>query len=223
MKTLKIICIAGVLLFSAISYAEEIEAPQSPQSPQAPQSEAPPAPESFQERGPWPLSEEIPEAGPKVVLNITFVNGSLGVELENAPFGKVMTEIANRAGFEADVSSSIGQRTLNTKFGGVELKRGILRLLSLIGQKTYFVHYDKEGAIKKIEVYGTAAEAAKKPPPTVRKGAPRPQTMPPGGTQPYFAPSLPSGGPQEMVETPEAPYIPPKEAPVFIPPPPAGK
>lgn len=160
-----------------------------------------------------PMDEFV--SPPEPVINVELAGGLLSVGLENAPFGKVMTEIANRAGFEVEIAKSIGAKTLTTRFEGIDLKRGILRILSLIGQRTYFMHYDKQGAIKKIEVYATSA-APKKRPQTQRKAVRR--AVP--GIQP-LEPTLLPGGAEER--GPEAPYIPPQEAPVFIPPPPAGK
>jgi|Deesub1362A_J573_1020465.scaffolds.fasta_scaffold00013_134 hypothetical protein len=158
-------------------------------------------------------------------LHININNDRLSVELENVAFGRVLTEIAMKAGFQVDISSDVYEKKLSTRFKDMDIQRGIRRLLSLINEKNYFIYYDSEGSIRKLEVYSTASS---KP----AAGRPAPRWMPPTG------PTLPSQPP--MTETPqppveqpmsieeledimdepvtEAPYIPPKQEPAYIPP-----
>lgn len=81
--------------------------------------------------------------------------GRLSVELKDAMFGKVITEIALKAGFEVDMQSDIFARTLSIKFRDLDLREGIKRLLALISQNNYFIHYGPGGRIKKLEVFST--------------------------------------------------------------------
>lgn len=81
--------------------------------------------------------------------------GRLSVELKDAMFGKVITEIALKAGFEVDMQSDIFARTLSARFRDLDLREGIKRLLALISQNNYFIHYGPGGRIKKLEVFST--------------------------------------------------------------------
>ena len=122
---------------------------------------------------------------PEPLMLIDLTEGKLNAELQNAKFGDVMAEIANRAGFEVAIESGISQRTLSTKFVNMDVKRAIIRMLTLIGQKTYFVHYTPEGEIKKIEVYSTAVKQSA-PEPTVRGPRKAPSSIEPPVTPPQY-------------------------------------
>lgn len=157
----------------------------------------------------------------KPVMLIDLIGNSLNVELENAPFGEVIADIANKAGFETAVAGGISRKTLTTRFSDTDLKRAILRLLSLIDQKTYFIHYDAKGEIRKIEVYGVGSEPKRKP--TTPRTGKKTMEQPVEGGQPLPPHARPFYVPEDESEEAEAPYIPPKQAPVFIPPLPPGK
>lgn len=182
--------------------------------------------------------EEDSSAGYASVVGLN--DGLLSVGLTNAPFGKVMSEIANRAGFELYMSNGVYEKSVTTKFEDVELERGILRLLGLISQKTYFLYYNADGSYKKLEIFGLGPGESprQKPAPTPRPARrPSRQTIMPGQPQqversfPGPSPRMPARPPTGR-RSPYSPppssseepaFIPPREAPVYIPPSPQGR
>lgn len=153
---------------------------------------------------------EAPEEEVSFALIKVHENNLLSVELENAKFGMVMAEIANRAGFELYMSGDVYEKRLTTRFQELDLYRGIIRLLGLIRQKTYFVYYNSDGSFRKLEVFGVSEVEQRKPPSTqpARRQPSSRHPVPPAAT-----PKAPddSGG-QEPA------FIPPRQAPVYIPP-----
>lgn len=191
-----------------------------------------------------PAGEESPEAEEGAVRlkeeavgviegdqKVEVEGGLLTVGIKDAEFGKVLEEIAGKAGFEAEIDRSSYTKRLNTSFERVGIERGVLRLLTLANEKNYFIYYDSEGMISKIEVYGQTV------PPPPKKVAPekrqkqrpsRPSVVapppPPLQIQPY--PEDFGEGEAPLYEeapygTPEVPYIPPSQEPVYIPPAPS--
>jgi len=95
---------------------------------------------------------EVPK-GPDIKVR----KDRLSVNVKDTAFGDVMAVIASAAGFDVDLSNDVYEMKLSTKFRDAEIQRGIRRLISLIDQKNYLIHYGKEGSIKHIEVYGDLA------------------------------------------------------------------
>lgn len=151
--------------------------------------------------------------------HISVKDDLLNVELKDAAFGEVMTEIARKAGFEVDISSAIYKKKVSTKFTNVDMQRGLLRLLALISQKTYFIYYNSDGSIKRVEVYGFAAGSPvyKPEPERSRSKSPRSLRTKPSRPQENLPP--PEILDEILGEPEDAPYIPPKREPVYIPPP----
>jgi|GEM_PF-2562737 len=87
-------------------------------------------------------------------LTVKVGGGLLSVNAKDQQFGLIIGAIANAAGFEVDLSNDVYAMTLSTRFENSNIKRGILRLLSLIGQRNYTMDYAPDGSIKKLEVYG---------------------------------------------------------------------
>ena len=178
------------------------------------------------------------------VSKVEVKNNLLSVELVNAEFGSVMNYIAQKSELKVDISSDVSGRRLTTKFSDIDLERGIIRLLALIKEKNYLIHYDTKGMLSKIEIYGgtPAVPAASKTQapirpqfqrsapadvPPVTQGRPVPQRPTVSRTAPVQQPDQPLYQPQvpqnnmednggDIVE--EVPYIPPQKKPVYIPP-----
>lgn len=168
----------------------------------------------------------IEEANPYVALK----DNLLSVQLQDAEFGTVMKDIANKAGFQVDISLIVYNRKLSTTFNDVEIMKGILRLLTLIGEKNYSIYYDEKGAVSRLEIWGgeqkpKPAVPPKKLIPTQRQTPkppvsqaptqvlrPMPETIiPPPPLSPEEAQEI-----ENMMDEPY-PYIPPKEEPQYIP------
>lgn len=84
----------------------------------------------------------------------------LSIDLVDAEFGGVMKAISARAGIKVDMSGAIQQKRLTTKFSGIELERGIIRLMTLMKEKNYTMTYDTRGRVSAVEVYSIEQEAA---------------------------------------------------------------
>lgn len=115
-------------------------------------------------------------------------SGRLSVEIKDAMFGKVTTEIALKAGFEVDMQSDIFARTLSAKFRDLDLREGIRRLLALISQNNYFIHYGPGGRIKKLEVFSTAPPEGRSDSALSESDGPRPSGPAQEETRPYQKP-----------------------------------
>lgn len=112
--------------------------------------------------------DEVREAAvPAPVMKIEVSGGLLNVEVSGAAFGDVMKAVASRSGIQALVKGEVASRPVTTKFRGLELEDGIMRLLSLVQERNFFFSYDEKGGLKRIEIYGAAA-----PPPPQGKDRP---------------------------------------------------
>ncbi len=76
-----------------------------------------------------------------------------------------MKSIAEKSGFELKMSGNVYNKKISTKFNDIDLDKGIARLLALIREKNYMVHYDKEGMLSKVEIYGEISASSKAPEP----------------------------------------------------------
>jgi hypothetical protein len=95
----------------------------------------------------------------------------LSVNAKDQIFGNVIALVANSAEFDVDLTNDVFDMKLSTRFMDAMLQRGILRLISLIDQKNYFISYRPDGSIKKLEVYGDLASGQR-----TRKRISRPPT-----------------------------------------------
>jgi hypothetical protein len=109
-------------------------------------------------------------------------NGSLSVELVDAGFGEVMNAIAEKSGIKVEIIGGVYAKTVTTSFAGLDLERGIVRLLSLVKEKNYMMRYDAKGMVSKVEVYSSGEMPAGRSVPA------KPRTMPPADTS-SFPPS----------------------------------
>lgn len=118
---------------------------------------------------------------PKQVTNIEIKDHLLTVEIENTDFGTVIHTIADKANFKVQGSGTSFGKKLNTKFSDIEIERGVSRLLTLVKESNYLIHYDTKGDISTLEIYASAP------------GSPAVSGLrPPTGVQPLVRPQLPS-------------------------------
>jgi len=136
---------------------------------------------------PAPSAEEDQEPTPeppKSVINVEIKNDLMSVDLENVSFGTAIKAVADKAGFKIEGSGEVFTRKMNTKFADIEVERGVLRLLSLVKETNYMLHYDTNGQISKLEIFaistvsppGAAARQPSSPTPAFRRPAVTPTT-----------------------------------------------
>jgi hypothetical protein len=148
-------------------------------------------------------------------MSVDVTDGLLSVDIKDEEFGNVIGDIANKAGFKAEIEGAVASKKLSTVFKKVNMEAGIIRLITLAGEKNYFIYYDEKGSISKLEVYKGAPQPApkqtttRKPPPMPAQRQVQPLPQPP--LQPYDE-SFDETGEEEQ----DAPYIPPSKEPVFI-------
>jgi hypothetical protein len=130
---------------------------------------------------------------PKQVMNIEVKDHLLNVEIENMDFGTVIRTVADKANFKVQGSGAVFGKKLNTKFSDIEIERGVTRLLTLVKESNYLIHYDMKGNISTLEIFASA------PGSPVASGI-RPQT----GVQPIVRPQTPA-----LVQTPRPANIQP--------------
>lgn len=157
---------------------------------------------------------------------VSIKDNLLSVALLNAEFGVVIEEIAEKVGFKTDINRAVYVMRLSTTFNDLDLQKGILRLLTLIGQKNYSIYYDDQDRISKLEVRADGETSKQKPtvPLSIQGQIPvRQQPSQIQEEQPIIPPPFEEMTPEErqaveeMMDEPY-PYIPPKEKPVYIPP-----
>lgn len=120
-------------------------------TPQASKPEAALTDEEDQEPKPEP---------PRRVLNVEIQNDLLSLELENVDFSAVIKAVGEKAGFKIEGKGEVFGRKLNTKFTNIEVERGVLRLLTLVKETNYMLHYDTKGQISKLEILGIGSGRA---------------------------------------------------------------
>ncbi len=214
-----------LLSFLCLLLAVFLAMPASAQkTPQAPKPEAAPAAQEGQEPQPEP---------PKSVLHVEIKNDLLSVELANVDFRAAMKAVADKAGFKIEGTGEVFSRKLNTRFMDMEVERGVLRLLTLVKESNYMLHYDTKGMISKLEIFGiesgkaaSVATPTRQPlrPTTVLRPAdslqpqrpetvapvPRRRIIPPAPvrrpvmSRPVTTPSQPAAQPSGAVKTPAA-------------------
>jgi len=145
--------------------------------------------------------------------NVSLRGGLLTVELKDAVLGRVIARIAAEGGFKADVGGAAYSKTVSTEFRGVELEKGLRRILELAGQKSFSIQYAADGSIKELDVYEAAAPAGASRPSASRppSAVPRPAYR----STPYGKPPAP---PQPQMRTAPTPVF-KGEAPAAEPPP----
>ena len=164
----------------------------------APQAPAPVAAPSVQE------DQEAKPEPPKSVLNVEVKNDLLSVELENVDFGTAIKAVADKAAFTIEGTGEVFSRKLNTRFMDLEIERGVLRLLTLVKESNYMLHYNTKGLISKLEIFGMGSGKA----PGV--GTKQPLRPTPALRQPAVAPDLPQiQRPATVSPAPETRPVPP--------------
>jgi hypothetical protein len=149
---------------------------------------------------------------PKQTLIIEVKDDLLSVELANVDFGTVIRQIAGKAGFKVEGSGEVFSRKLNTKFTNVGIERGIVRLLTLVKETNYTLHYDTQGAISRLELFPASSVAA----PSGTRPPQRP--LPPQRVQPSPQPQAPARpSPVTPTPIPQRPAIIPSRPPAAQP------
>jgi hypothetical protein len=181
-----------IALIAALPAAAQ-KAPQAPGTAPAPTAQKAP---QVLGTAPAPTTQEDQEPQPeppKSVLQVDVKDSLLSVELENVPFGSVIKAVAEKAGFRIEGSGEVFSRKLNTKFTGIEVERGVLRLLTLVKESNYMLHYDTKGLISKLEIFGigsgrapsvTTTRQPLRRTPALRQPADSPQTQSPATVAP---------------------------------------
>ncbi len=122
---------------------------------------------------------------------ISVQDNRLSVELFDAQFGTVIDSVAKQSGFSVVISSNIKQKKVSTKFQNIDLERGIIRLLKLVREKNYLIHYDAKGMVSKLEIYSGAAVSSVASQPAVSSRPPvqRPARVSPASRRPTRSPA----------------------------------
>jgi hypothetical protein len=217
------LCLLLVLLAAAAAYGQK-------------PNQATPDPD---DEGDAVLQPAQPEP-PKQVLNIDVKNGHMSVELSNVDFGTAIRAIAGKAGFKIEGSGPVFSRKLNTKFSNIEIERGVTRLLSLVQESNYMLHFNTGGAISSLEIFpatgGAASPGVRQPqrsqipqrqlPARQQPQQPQPSAVTPPGVpvRPIRPPTRPTAPPPRPVQpqvlpddneedeenVQEVPYVPPQ-------------
>lgn len=134
---------------------------------------------------------EMP-AEPKPVMNIEVKDGLLSVEISDAEFGNVIKEIAEKARFKVEISGDVAYKKISTNFKGVDIEKGIRRLLTIMKEKDYTISYNSEGFIDKLEVYGESSGKPAVSPLQKRQVIQRPfsPSVPPAPLPPPLSPQF---------------------------------
>lgn len=158
---------------------------------------------------------------PSIIVEYNPKGRLLSVKLNNAELPRVLSEIAAKANFKAAVTPDLNSLLVTTTFSGVEIERAIHRILGLLKLKDFSFSYNPDGSLSRVEVISVTtrpAQATTKP-----KTPPRPKgitRVPPKPADELLAPDQMHFEEQtEEPELPEAPFMPPASAPVYIPPP----
>jgi len=151
------------VLFSDLAYAQTPVQGTSPAPEQQEASDAPAVPT------------------PQSRINVDLKDDLLSVDLYEADFRSVLQALSVKGGIKVDMAGDIGKRKLTTKFSGIDLERGILRLMTLMKEKNYTLKYDNKGRVNLIEIYASSP-AATGPPKTAARNEP-PKTSPSPGTR----------------------------------------
>lgn len=178
---------------------------------------------------------EAPRPAEKVV-NVEVTDGLLSIELVDADFGEVMKAIAEQTGIKVTMSGDVQSRKLNTRFRGIEIERGIVRIMTLINEKNYTLKYDTTGKVEMIEIYAISAPAASPgktpskpdaskartpaPPAPIRTPAPAAPIRTPApaaSAQPPAPPKSPAPVTTPAASPKSEPAYVPREGPAFVP------
>ncbi len=134
------------------------------------------------------LQSEIPRPLSRVEVK----NGRLSVELVDAGFVEVMQAISEKSGIKMEIAGGVYAKTVTTSFSGLDLERGIARLLSLVKEKNYMIRYDSKGMVSKVEVYGSGTMQVKEDVSTKPRPLPPAEavSIPPARSRPRGMPAV---------------------------------
>jgi hypothetical protein len=90
-------------------------------------------------------------------------DGKLSVDLVDAEIGSVISEIAKKMNFRVKIDGTVYIKKVTTRFSGLDVERGIKRLLTLAKENNYLFRYDTAGKLSKIELYTETPSSMRQP------------------------------------------------------------
>jgi hypothetical protein len=102
---------------------------------------------------------EVP--GRESVIEIK--DGKLNVDLLDAEIGSVISEIARKLNFQVEINRTVYTKKVTTRFSGLDVERGIKRLLTLAKENNYLFRYDTTGKLSKVELYAETPSSLRQP------------------------------------------------------------
>ncbi len=134
-------------------------------------------------------NQEAP-ANAEKASTISVHDDQLSVELVDAQFGSVIDNVAQQSGFSVAISGDVKQKKVTTQFQNVDIERGIIRLLQLIREKNYLIHYDTKGMVSKLEVYSgsSVSSVTSRPAVSARPPGRSPARVTPAARRPTRSP-----------------------------------
>jgi hypothetical protein len=90
-------------------------------------------------------------------------DGKLSVDLVDAEIGSVISEIAQKMNFQVEINRTVYIKKVTTRFSGLDVERGIKRLLTLAKENNYLFRYDTAGKLSKIEIYTETPSSLRQP------------------------------------------------------------
>jgi hypothetical protein len=138
---------SAALLVAVSAYAQlPVRAVQNLPTAEAPQVQPQPQPEA-------PVRESIVEV----------IDGKLSVDLADAEIGSVIKEIAQKMNFQVEINRTVYTKKVTTRFSGLDVERGIKRLLTLAKENNYLFRYDTAGKLSKVELYAETPPSMRQP------------------------------------------------------------
>jgi hypothetical protein len=108
---------------------------------------------------------------PKRESIVEVKDDKLSVDLADAEIGSVISEIAKKMNFQVEINREVYSKKVTTRFSGLDVGRGIKRLLTLAEEHNYLFRYDTSGKLSKVELLAET-------PSSMRQPAVPPQTSP---------------------------------------------
>jgi hypothetical protein len=100
-----------------------------------------------------PQAQPQPQPETAKESSIEVKDGKLSVDVTNADLGSVMNQIGAKMNVPVQVNGAVFSRKITTKFSGLDIDRGIERLLTLAKENNYLIRYNEKGGLSGIELY----------------------------------------------------------------------
>jgi hypothetical protein len=140
---------SAALLAAGTVYAQ---APGSPPGRNVPTASAPQA---------------QPQPQPEITVKESVVevkDGKLSVDLADAEIGSVINEIAKKMNFQVEINREVYSKKVTTRFSGLDVEKGIKRLLRLAKEHNFLFRYDASGKLSKVQLYAETPSSLRQPP-----------------------------------------------------------